>query len=46
MIKITIKNKFIFIGNFDEIIEAIDDMIIVYGNNATLLEIIEHYLKN
>lgn len=45
MIKITLKNKLFFVGKIDEIIEAIDDILIIYGENATLLDIIEHSLK-
>lgn len=45
MIKITSKNNLFFIGKVDEVIEAIDNMLITYGENATLAEIIKHYLK-
>ncbi len=45
MIKITLKNKLFFVGKIDEIIEAIDDILIIYGEDATLLDIIEHSLK-
>lgn len=45
MIKVTTKNKLFFIGKLDEILEAIDYMIITHGKDATLLEVIEHYLE-
>lgn len=45
MIKITLKHKLFFIGKVDEIIEAIDDILITYGENVTLLDVIEHSLK-
>lgn len=46
MIKVTLKNRLFFIGKVDEIIEAIDYMIITYGEKATLLDVIEHSLKS
>lgn len=45
MIKVTIRNRLFFIGKLDEIIEALDDMMITYGKDATLIEVIENYLK-
>lgn len=45
MIKITLENNLLFIGKAEEVMEAIDDMLITYGKNATLADIIEHSLK-
>ncbi len=45
MIKITTKNRLFLIGKAEEIIEAIDDMLIKYGENATLADIINHSLR-
>ncbi len=45
MIKITAKNRLYLIGKAEEIIEAIDDMLIKYGENAKLSDIIDHYLR-
>ncbi|SDY48984.1 hypothetical protein SAMN05660462_00191 [Proteiniborus ethanoligenes] len=45
MIKITLKDKLFFIGKAEEVIEAIDDLLVYYGENATLKEIIDHSLK-
>lgn len=46
MIKVTVKNKMFFIGKIDEVIEAIDDILITYGEEATLLDVIECSLKS
>lgn len=45
MIKITLENRLFFIGKSEELIEAMDNMIITYGKNATLADIIQNSLK-
>lgn len=45
MIKITLKDKLFLIGKAEEILEAIDDMLVKYGENAKIADIIEHSLK-
>lgn len=45
MIKVTLKNKIFLIGKVHEVIEAIDDMINIHGEDATLLDIIKYSLK-